>query len=104
MNSHLRVLRRLENIVAVHRLRKSPPLQAPYFHRAHRRKQLSTVYRLAHLPPLPKSPSRKAWTFIFFKENSRGGNGLSPEGSPTARKYSLPFADHFDNIARLRST
>ena len=37
------VLRRLENIVVCHRLRKSSALPIPYFLRAHRRKQLSTV-------------------------------------------------------------
>jgi hypothetical protein len=38
-----RVLRRLENIVVCHRLRKSAALHTRYFLRARRRKQLSTV-------------------------------------------------------------
>ena len=37
------VLRRLENIVPVYRLRKPSALPSPYFLRARRRKQLSTV-------------------------------------------------------------
>ena len=65
MDSHPRVLRRLENIVAIHRLRKSPPLQTPYFLRALRPKQLSTVCGLAHLPPLPKNRQVSACRFFI---------------------------------------
>ena len=39
----MRVLRRLENIVPAYRLRKPSALPSPYFLRARRRKQLSTV-------------------------------------------------------------
>ena len=39
-----KVLRRLENIVAAYRLRKSAALPSPYFLRARRHKQLSTIY------------------------------------------------------------
>ena len=67
MDSHPRVLRRLENIVAIHRLRKSPPLQTPYFLRALRPKQLSTVCGLAHLPPLPKNSTSFDLSNFLFK-------------------------------------
>ena len=73
-DSNLKVLRRLENIVVCHRLRKSAALHTRYFLRARRRKQLSTVsYSLTHHFDQNKSVKSLDFTrvlalFIFVLE------------------------------------
>ena len=51
------------------RPRKSWSRLTPYFHRAHRQKQLPTVLCLAYLPPLPKAEVLY-FGFVFFIEKS----------------------------------
>ena len=85
-NSHPRVLRRLENIVVARCYRKSQPLQLLIFigRIAQNSYQLFMALLTRHF-----DQDRQERSFFFFW-GSNVAKGLSPEGSPTARKYSRP--------------